>query len=249
MHIDWQVTSDDVARVKALIQNQRGNGLVRDRARNLAETKPSVSEDRFWRAMVCMRLTTLQNSGPTGAVARFMRTEPFPLPPDTLRRQRSPEGFIADTLKEAGLRRFNRTIPDQLGRNFRHLEQGGWTATLERCNRLTRLVQQETEAEVADYVDDTFKGFGPKQSRNLLQALALTRYEIPIDSRVTKWLNENEFPFHLSASALADRNYYRLVSTGIQSLCRNAEVFPCILDAAIFASRAGEDWSTPEIVF
>jgi hypothetical protein len=249
MHIDWQVTPDDVARVNALIHNQRENGLVRDRERNLAETKPSVSEDRFWRAMVCMRLTTQQKSGPAGAVARFTRTEPFPLPCDTLRRQQSLEGFIADTLKEAGLRRFIRTIPDQLGGNFRHLEQGGWTATLEHCNRLTRQVQQETEAEVADYIDDTFKGFGPKQSRNLLQALALTRYEIPIDSRMTKWLNENGFPFRVSASALADRDYYRLVSAGIQCLCKNAGVFPCMLDAAIFASRTGEDWSSPGIAF
>jgi hypothetical protein len=199
--------------------------------------------------MVCMRLTTRQNSGPAGAVSRFMRIEPFPLPCDTLRRQRSFEDFITDTLTKAGLRRFIRSISDQLGANFRYLEQGGWTATLEHCNRLRRPVRQETEAEVADYIDDTFKGFGPKQSRNLLQALALTRYEIPIDSRVTKWLNENGFPLRLSASALADRDYYRLVSVGIQSLCRSAQVFPCVLDAAIFASRADEDWSEPAIVF
>lgn len=249
MRIDWQVTPDDVARVKALIHNQRDNGLVRDRERNLAKTKPPVSKERFWRAMVCMRLTTQQNSGPASAVAGFMRIRPFPLRCGTLRRQKSAEEFITNTLQNAKLRRFIPTIPDQLGNNFRRLEKGGWTATLEYCNRLTRQVRQETEAEVADYIDDTFEGFGPKQSRNLLQALALTRYEIPIDSRITKWMNENEFPFRLTASALADRYYYRLVSAGIQSLCRKASVFPCMLDAAIFASRAGEDWSELGIVF
>jgi hypothetical protein len=36
---------------------------------------------------------------------------------------------------------------------------------------------------VAGYIQETFEGFGPKQSRNLLQALGLTRYEIPIDIR------------------------------------------------------------------
>jgi len=35
------------------------------------------------------------------------------------------------------------------------------------------------------------KGIGPKQSRNLRQALGLLRYEIPIDSRIVKWLNLN----------------------------------------------------------
>jgi hypothetical protein len=227
MHISWQVTPDDVARVNALIRNQRDNGLVRERERNLAETKPAVTDERFWRAMVCMRITSMTYAGPTGAVGRFMRIDPFPLPCDTLRSHRqSLESFIADTLKEFGLRRFIPTISDQLGANFGDLERGGWTPTLAQCNRLTRHVEQQTEAEVADYIDERFKGFGPKQARNLLQALALTRYEIPIDSRVTTWLNENGFPFRLNASALADRDYYRLVSAGIQSLCKDAGVFP-----------------------
>src|SRR3712207_8726784 len=39
-------------------------------------------------------------------------------------------------------------------------------------------------------IDDSLKGFGPKQSRNLLQGLGLTRYEIPIDIRITRWFND-----------------------------------------------------------
>jgi thermostable 8-oxoguanine DNA glycosylase len=90
------------------------------------------------------------------------------------------------------------------------------------------------EIEVADFIDERFKGFGPKQARNFLQALGLTRYEIPIDSRMTKWLNKNGFPVKLSATALADKNYYRFVSDGIQALCEKAEVLPYLLDAAVF---------------
>jgi len=49
--------------------------------------------------------------------------------------------------------------------------------------------------------------------------------EIPIDSRLIKWLNEFGFPVRLSASALSDPNYYRFVSQGIQQLCTAADVF------------------------
>ena len=56
--------------------------------------------------------------------------------------------------------------------------------TLAQCSRLIGPeTPRETEAEVADYINDTFRGFGPKQSRNILQELGLTRYEIPIDNR------------------------------------------------------------------
>ena len=65
---------------------------------------------------------------------------------------------------------------------------------------------------MADYIDDTFEGFGPKQSRNLLQELGLTRFEIPIDSRVTNWLNDElKFPIKVTSTALSDKHCYRLV--------------------------------------
>jgi hypothetical protein len=95
-------------------------------------------------------------------------------------------------------------------------------------------------------VDDQLRGFGPKQSRNLLQMLGVTRYEIPLDSRSTRWLNEFGFPLQLSAQALADRGYYHLVLDGMQALCARARVYPCVLDAAIFASYDTRPWTERE---
>jgi len=89
---------------------------------------------------------------------------------------------------------------------------------------------------VAEYIAANLKGFGPKQSRNLLQWLGLSRYEIPLDSRITKWLNEFGFPVKLSATALQDINYYNFVSDGFQKLAKTADIYPCVLDAIIFAS-------------
>ena len=102
------------------------------------------------------------------------------------------------------------------------------------------------ERHVADFIDDSFVGFGPKQARNLLQCLGLSQYEICIDSRMTNWLNEFGFPFPIALDSLANRNYYALVMQGVQMLCAASGVTPCVFDAAVFVS-ADEDDFTPEM--
>ena len=59
MKLQWLIEDKDVVRVKELVAGQAGSALIRARQqRNLAETKPGVTKERFWRAMVSMRLTT-----------------------------------------------------------------------------------------------------------------------------------------------------------------------------------------------
>jgi len=99
----------------------------------------------------------------------------------------------------------------------------------------------KVETKAADSIDHNLRGFGPKQSRNLLQSLGLTKYEIPIDSRISKWMNHFGFPLRLSPMALADKDYYKFVSEGFQSMCAACDIYPCLLDAAIFSSF-DSDW-------
>ncbi len=135
-----------------------------------------------------------------------------------------------------GIRRSTK-IAEEVAYNFRWLERdGGWHEAEEQIERLRGNRTQNTEMETANFIDDNLKGFGPKQSRNLLQELGITRYEVPIDSRITRWLNDFRFPVTLSAVALSDRNYYRFVSEGKRELCDACAVYPCLLDAAIFSS-------------
>ncbi|MEA2890353.1 MAG: hypothetical protein QOI05_1146 [Bradyrhizobium sp.] len=247
MQLNWQISGKDIARIKALIHQQADNPLVRYRVKNLAKRKTQIRKEEFWRQMVGMRLTSIQKSGPNSHVAKFNRTRPFPLSYKILCGVKHPETFIASTLKNAGGIRFGNKIAQHLAANFDWLEKGGWTSTLEQCNRLSRSVPSAVEKEAANYIEDNFEGFGPKQSRNLLQALRLTRHEIPIDSRITRWLNKFGFPVKLSATALADRHYYEFVSIGIQMLCAKSGVYPCILDAAIFAMSDGDAWTKDNV--
>lgn len=250
MDIQWIISPEDVARLTTLIDSQSKNALVRARReRNLAKSKPRVTRERFWRAMVSMRLTTRQKSGPESFVARLIREKPFPLGYKAVLGARHPEMFIAKALRAAGGIRFADKIASELSQNFSLLEASEWAPTLEQCNRLTRLVPRDVEIEVAEHVQKHFLGFGPKQSRNVLQSLGLTRYEIPIDSRLTDWLNEFGFPVRLSAGALQDANYYRFISDGIHMLCERSGVLPCVFDAAVFALRDSADWTDENVIF
>lgn len=90
---------------------------------------------------------------------------------------------------------------------------------------------------MADEIAEIILGFGPKQSRNFLQHLGLTCFEIPLDSRLQKYF-EKELNWYISAKGLSDIKYYHLVMDSIQELCRQAKIYPCLLDAAIFNNKA-----------
>ncbi len=249
MECQWTVSDADIERVRGFVASRANCPLVLARRRiNLAKSKTLVDRSAFWRQMTSARLTSVQRSGPRSHVARFLRTEPFPLSYETVAARDDPEAFIADALRASGGIRFGARISTDLAANLRRLEAGEWSDALSACNRLvTAAAPAVVEREVAGYVR-SFRGFGPKQSRNFLQGLGLTRYEIPIDSRITRWLNDFGFPIHLSAAALADPHYYDFVSDGFQALSARCDVFPCVLDAAIFGSFDGDDWSNAKLI-
>lgn len=250
MKIVWQIAAEDVERVRSFLDLHSSDPFVQRRSRrNLAETKAKVSKDEFWQAMVSCLLTTQQRSGPDSAVTRFITTKPFPLNYPVCIAQSDLTMFSQQVLSSfGGLRRFNR-ITDEVATNLHRLEGGLWGKTFETLDTLRHSADAEIERLAAEFVSDNFKGFGPKQSRNLLQALGLTRCEIPIDSRITKWLNAFGFPVRLSATALLDRNYYNFVSEGIQKLCAASDIYPCILDAAIFSSFDQGGWTEDTIIW
>jgi hypothetical protein len=241
MNITWNIDLKDVETTKAIIDAYRDHPMVRDRlVRNLADDKPAVSRAQFWRAIVGALLTTQQRSGPESAVARFMNPRLFPLTYDASCKQRTPKRFFRNTLSSfGGIRRHGR-IADELVANLHKLEDGLWSVVVQRLDQLRASPTRASEIAVADFIDDELAGIGPKQARNLLQDLGLTRYEIPIDSRITKWLNRIGFPVHLSGAGLGDRDYYKFVMEGIFQLCKASEVYPCVLDAAVFSSFGGD---------
>lgn len=248
MRIDWKIDPDDIKRVKDFynaIKNHKEYGKdVQDRIeRNIIRKKrPDISKQRVWYVLVGCLLTTQQKSGRQGNVYKFIHTKPFPLAYKTcLSKRNNVEKYSRQTLSDFKGIRFTNKIPLQISENLTLLEEEGlWADILTELKKLQKKTTRDKEREVADYIDDTFSGFGPKQSRNFLQWLGLSRYEIPIDSRVVKWLKEFGFPGALSVDALSDKDYYHFVSDGIQELCRAGNIYPCALDAAIFTDGDGK---------
>ena len=138
------------------------------------------------------------------------------------------------------------TISDQIKYNFKLLEDGLWKPLQEHITTLNGADNPQAEREAAHFLAEHLKGIGPKQSRNMLQGLGVTKYEIPVDSRITKWLNSNVLRFKLNAALLSDHTYYDMASDGVQQLCEKAKILPCLLDAAIFTSFDG-GWEAADL--
>lgn len=238
MKIVWKISSSDKKYVKDFLNAHHDNPYVLRRIRqNVTRTRVNLSRKRIWKVLVGCLLTTQQKSGPKSWVAKFIKTKPFPLDYNTcLSKYDVVENFSYKTLSSFGGIRRTKSIASEIARNLALLENGLWTEILKMLKSLQYEATQEEERKIADYIDDHFVGFGPKQSRNFLQWLGLTRYETPIDSRILKWLKDFGFPVALNPKALSDKNYYHFVSDGFQELSKACDVYPCILDASVFVS-------------
>ena len=250
MHLTWEFTPKDLETVRQVVLEHDVHPIVIDRReRNLANSKASVSRDRFWRALMLALLTTQQPSGPNSAVSRLLATNPFLLSYERCNAAAHPATFVTEVLVSfRGIRR-HRLIGEAAGKNLQLLEAGEWSVVQATLAPLSELQSIATERAIADYLNERFAGLGPKQARNLLQVLGLTRYEIPIDSRIAKWLRRSGFPVPVSAGALSDREYYCFVLDGVQRLCEASDLFPCVVDGAVFASFDGEGWNNELVRF
>ncbi len=202
----------------------------------------NLQESEIWRVLLGCLLTTQQPSGAGRPVDRLVNGRPFLLRLQVCRSAHSCEKLILRELTRfGGIRRTN-TIARQAAANLAWLESGGWSVVSTTIRSLRDRVGSEEERHAAQVISDSLVGLGPKQSRNMLQWLGLTRYEIPLDSRVVRWLNDFGFPVRLSAVGLADPHYYDFILDGLQKLCEAAGLFPCELDAMIFAKNEPTEW-------
>lgn len=244
MELIWRIEPKDVARVRSLRSEQGQRVFVVSRIRhNVTDRRQEVpSQQEVWAKHLGCLLTTQQRSGPGGAVQRFLSLDPFPLSLDQCLASEDCCSLILDTLTEFGGLRRTKTIARFAADNLEYLESRGWNILSAQLNSLLGEPDRGVERQVARHVAASLNGFGPKQARNLLQWLRLTRFEIPLDSRVLRWLNRNEFPIHLTGQALSDPAYFEFVLDGVQELCSEAGILPCEFDALVFASFDEAEW-------
>ena len=222
--------------------------LIKRRKRNIERQNIVINEDIIIKTMIACLLTSQQRSGPNSVVGVFLRKEPFPINFKNISKTDNVENFVKQILQANGLKRYINRISQFFTTNIKKIQWDNWTI-IEKLEKLKHIDSQKEERKIADELDSELVGFGPKQSRNFLQSLGLTRYEIPVDSRITNWLNEFGFPVALTSKPLGDSGYYHFILDGIQELCKKAEIYPCIFDAAIFSSFDAGEWTEENTIY
>jgi hypothetical protein len=232
-------TTEDLRAIRQLLEACKNDQFVRERVdENVSGPIPSFDREHFWRILLGCLLTTQQRSTSGSRVDQFLSLQPFPL--SLARCHDQVEKTILETLTAHRCSRWPAKIAKQAAANHAWLEKGGW-ARMERW--FLRLVAQRSvhpqraharlEREAAHFAAINLVGIGPKQSRNLWQWLGLTRYEIPIDSRVADWINGN-LSLQVTIEKLGDDKYYEAALDRVQNLCEKAGALPCAFDAAAF---------------
>lgn len=244
MKIIWEFSESDIKRVIDFV-NTNKNPFVENRInRNIHRKEILIDKDTILKTMLMCLLTSQQNSGPDSNLSVFLRNKPFLLTDNFLSQEYRVEDVVREVLISNGLNRYFNKIPNYFTFNYRYLVQTDWELKDELEDCLKKDLTKTEERVLADKIDQYFKGFGSKQARNFLQSLGLTKYEIPIDSRIISWLNKFGFPILFTPIALQDKAFYHFVSDGIQLICEKANIYPCVLDAAIFSSNESTDWTT-----
>lgn len=256
--INWAFEEHELTSIQKIVDNFDKNPFVKDRIkRNIEKPPPEVTRDRIWRSHLVAQLTSQQRVGPDTPVSRFLREEIATVDLQRCLESRDVSGLLASTLQKYGGIRFYSKIGEACDRNLCLLERDGgrgWKELEERLQKLKELRQREPvardfreERQVCRFLyegigGEGFHRIGPKQSRNLLQVMGLTRYETPLDSRVTMWINENiDIPYYLTAGGLSDPGFYDFNMDLVQEACREAGILPCVFDAAVFTSFS-PDW-------
>lgn len=243
-------TSKDIQNVQDMVSKYKDRMFVQKRIeRNVSGKNPLPSQEEVWRTMAMCLLTTQQRSNPQSPISRLLLEKPFRLSLKRLQAIEDVETFIQKEIKGFGGIRFGPRISEQMNYNLGMLKKDGWDKIGNYLLKLNGQRKQSPqpdhhvlEREAARFMSRTFKGFGPKQSRNFWQSLGFTRYEFVLDSRVNKWLRKIGFPIPLTPMSLGDEEFYCFLSDILRDLCVRAKVFPCVLDSAIFSSFDTEEW-------
>ena len=236
MYATWRFNENDRSNWQSFVRANLSNEFVKDRERrNIHRKTVDLSRGMLWFVHVGCQVTTQQRSGPTSAVSRFLESHSRTLSYAECVGSSNVKDLVHTELSNAGLRRA-KTIADNLSEILANLEGGGWTELERQLKTIDKRTTMEKERRVARYVENEFPGLGPKQSRNFIQWLGLTRYEIPVDSRITRKMKALGCSFVPSAAALHDETVYLLVQGGLQQVAEMLGIYPCILDACIFSS-------------
>lgn len=237
MRAIWTLSSVELAKWRGLVEANVNKDLPKQRReRNVRRLGRDLSKAEIWRVLMGCQVTTQQRSGPGSLAERFLSSDSPALQLCACRSAPSVQKLIQRECSNAGLRRAS-LISSNMATILSYLETGGWAVLIEQLAMIESHTTMLKERSVVNFLrGGNFPGLGPKQSRNFIQWLGLSRYEIPLDSRILRMLQSMGANFVPGPSALSDVSVYLFVQEGLQQVAAALGIYPCELDACIFAS-------------
>jgi len=231
------ITEIDIEKTKEFYASMESHVKVQERmALNVNGNPNSITLDKFWHTLIRALLSSRQKSDDDSPISTFLQIQPFPFLLKILEQKKDVKSYISTTLKNHDGVQYYKRISDFAANNRKWLIDSGWKELEIILNELVQNWSKANERNVSNYLAKHLDGIGPKQSRNILQMIGLTKFEIPLDSRFIKWLNNFGFPIPLHSKLFDYPPFYEYINDIIINLCESADIYPCQLDAAIFAS-------------
>ena len=206
--------------------------VVRCHNKNVLRKDVVISKEEFWRCFVIAMLTTQTKSGEGSALEGFLKTKPNILSYNYCIALEGVEDIEREIPKNA-TRFWNKAclnISEAIGK----FKNGLWNDVKILLSAIETDTTLEKERDIVDFIRKNFKGIGRKQSRNIIQMMGLSKYVLPIDSRVVKKIEE------LSSitlnKKLLEKNYVQ-IENRVNEICKRIDIHPCIFDACTFSSQ------------
>ena len=202
----WTIDNTVLENIRKVIIDNIDSKLAKERkSKNIEKKGIDLSKNNVWKILVGCEITSRQKSGENSPTDQLLKSGSKLFDFNYCKNNHN---FIIDELKKFNLRRYN-TIAEWLILIIKEWELGEWDILQKKLTLLKKDHSKEDEKQVIDYLrSGKYKGLGLKQSRNFLQWLGLSIYEIPIDSRVIKVLENCGCNFVPGPKALQDDATY-----------------------------------------
>jgi thermostable 8-oxoguanine DNA glycosylase len=235
MELIWKLTISDITKVRDFVNKNKSQKVERIINRNINHIDRIIDKDSLLKTMFICLLSSETDSYPESKIESMLRKKPYLLTYQYLFKVRDIEILFHEVFQTFGSTKYINKVPRYFSTNFEFLEDTDWDLELKITSSLENELTKSDERKLADLVDRSFKGFGSKEARSFLLELGITRYEIPIDYKFSKWLENFGFPIEFSKTALQDVLFYHFVSDGIQKLCEISDIYPCVLYTSILS--------------
>jgi thermostable 8-oxoguanine DNA glycosylase len=233
MELIWKLSDSDLNKVRDFVSKNKNQKVERVIARNINHIDRTTDKDSLLRTMLICLLSSDTDSYPDSKIEQILKKKPYLLNYQYLFKVQNIETLFQEVFQTFGITKYVKKVPGFFNTNFDFLEETDWELEIEIKRSLEHELTKSDERKFADMVDKSFKGFGSKEARSFLLTLGITKYEIPIDQKLIKWLESFGFPIRFSKTALQDILFYHFVSDGIQKLCEISEIYPCVLYTSI----------------